>query len=124
MLAPISAWIAIRGQIVSEHSVDLLPAIVLGVAVLLWVAGFDMIYACQDAQFDRQTGLHSIPARWGVAAALRLAALCHAGMLVAAVAAASGLSAVGLDLSGRHRWPWPHCWFTSIVWSGRMTCNG
>lgn len=81
MLAPICAWIAIRGQAVMQSPADLLPAVVLGGAVLLWVAGFDMIYACQDVQFDRSAGLSSVPARWGVAAALRVAAACHAGMI-------------------------------------------
>ena len=73
MLAPISAWIAIRGQQVMEHPLDLLPAIVLGGAVMLWVAGFDIIYACQDVEFDVAAGLHSVPARLGVAVALLLA---------------------------------------------------
>ncbi len=81
MLAPISAWIALRGQAVSEHPTDLLPAAVLGGAVLLWVAGFDMIYACQDVQFDRPQGLRSMAVRLGVPGALRLAAVCHAGMV-------------------------------------------
>jgi len=75
MLAPLAAWVAVRGAL------DWAP-VVLGGAVLLWVAGFDMIYACQDAAFDRTMRLHSIPARWGVAGALRLAALCHLGMAV------------------------------------------
>jgi 4-hydroxybenzoate polyprenyltransferase len=83
MLAPLSAWIAIRGQIVLAHPADLRPAAVLGLAVLLWVSGFDIIYACQDAEFDVKNGLHSVPARLGVARALRLAALCHLGMIVA-----------------------------------------
>jgi len=83
MLAPLSAWIAIRGQIVLAQPADLLPAAVLGLAVLLWVSGFDIIYACQDAEFDVEHGLHSVPARLGVARALRLAALCHLGMIVA-----------------------------------------
>src|SRR5262249_19434064 len=48
MLVPVSAWIAIRGEQVLEDPLDLLPAIVLGGAVMLWVAGFDIIYACQD----------------------------------------------------------------------------
>ncbi len=82
MLAPISAWIAIRGEQVMEHPLDLLPAVVLGGAVLLWVAGFDIIYACQDVDFDRAAGLHSVPARLGVAGALRLAAMCHVGMVI------------------------------------------
>ena len=79
MLAPISAWIAIRGEAVLANVADLLPAVVLGGAVMLWVAGFDMIYACQDADFDKQQKLHSIPARLGVRGALRLAAVCHLG---------------------------------------------
>jgi 4-hydroxybenzoate polyprenyltransferase len=77
MLAPVSAWIAIRGQWLLSQPADLLPALILGGAVLAWVAGFDMIYACQDAEFDRRAKLHSIPARWGIALALRLAAICH-----------------------------------------------
>ncbi len=81
MLAPVCAWIAIRGQAVMRSPADLLPAIVLGAAVLLWVAGFDMIYACQDEEFDRAAGLSSVPARWGVPAALRIAAVCHAAMI-------------------------------------------
>lgn len=77
-LSPIAAWIAIRGEIVLEYPYDLLPALALGGAVLTWVAGFDIIYACQDFEFDRQSGLHSIPARWGIKRALRIAAVCHA----------------------------------------------
>lgn len=82
MLAPVCAWIAIRGEAVLAAPGDLLPAVVLGGAVLLWVAGFDIIYACQDVEFDRQAGLFSVPARLGVARALHLAALCHLGMVV------------------------------------------
>lgn len=81
MLAPIAAWIALRGAVVIHDPRDLLPALALGMAVLLWVAGFDIIYACQDAEFDRQSNLHSVPARWGVPRALRFAALCHLAML-------------------------------------------
>jgi 4-hydroxybenzoate polyprenyltransferase len=81
MLAPVAAWIALRGAEVMARPGDLLPALALGTAVLLWTAGFDMIYACQDVEYDREVGLHSIPARIGVAGALRLAAVCHAGML-------------------------------------------
>jgi 4-hydroxybenzoate polyprenyltransferase len=82
MLAPMSAWIAIRGAAVVRDPRDLLPAVVLGGAVLLWVAGFDMIYACQDVDFDRQQALKSMPVRLGVRGALRLAAACHAGTVV------------------------------------------
>jgi 4-hydroxybenzoate polyprenyltransferase len=74
MLAPLAAWVAIRAEVAW-------PPALLGLAVLLWVAGFDMIYACQDAAFDVRMRLRSVPARFGVAAALRLAAACHAGMV-------------------------------------------
>ncbi len=68
MMAPVSAWIALRGAVVVQSPLDLLPAATLGLAVLLWVAGFDMIYACQDAEFDVASQLHSVPARYGVRA--------------------------------------------------------
>lgn len=77
MLAPVCAWIAVRGQILLSDPSDLLPAVILGCAVLAWVAGFDVIYACQDADFDRGARLRSIPAALGVLGALRLAAVCH-----------------------------------------------
>ena len=77
MLAPISAWIALRGEVLLRQPSDLAPALMLGAAVLAWVAGFDMIYACQDAEFDRQARLQSVPAALGVIGALRLAAFCH-----------------------------------------------
>jgi 4-hydroxybenzoate polyprenyltransferase len=82
MLAPVASWIAIRGPQVITQPTDLMPAMVLGAAVLLWVAGFDMIYACQDTQFDRSVGLRSVPARWGVPGALRAAAACHVGTVL------------------------------------------
>jgi len=74
-IAPVAAWVALRAEIAWAP-------LVLGGAVVLWVAGFDIIYACQDLEFDVKMKLFSAPARWGVAAALRLAALCHAGMVV------------------------------------------
>ena len=79
MMAPVAAWIAIRGNLAW-------PPVLLGLAVLFWVAGFDVIYACQDAAFDRESGLRSIPSRFGIPNALRLAAVCHAvmvGLLIA-----------------------------------------
>jgi 4-hydroxybenzoate polyprenyltransferase len=75
LLAPVAAWIAIHKF--EQWQIPL----VIGLAVLFWVAGFDIIYACQDADFDRQARLHSIPARLGVPAALRLALLSHLLML-------------------------------------------
>lgn len=76
-LAPISAWIALRGEYLLGYPSDLLPAVMLGGAVFAWVSGFDMIYACQDATFDKSIGLRSIPATLGVVGAFRLAAFCH-----------------------------------------------
>ena len=69
-IAPVGAWLAIRGSFAA-------PPIVLGVAVLCWVAGFDTIYACQDASFDRSAGLHSLPARLGIRRALLVARGLH-----------------------------------------------
>ena len=69
-LAPIGAWIAVTGRIA-------LPAVVLGVAVLFWVAGFDILYALMDIEFDRQSGLFSIPARLGVNGGILVARLFH-----------------------------------------------
>jgi 4-hydroxybenzoate polyprenyltransferase len=77
LLAPVAAWIAIRGLDVAELPVPL----VLGGAVLFWVAGFDILYACQDIDFDRKAGLRSVPAAVGVPASLRIAAGCHCVML-------------------------------------------
>lgn len=77
MLAPVSAWIALRGEILLSRPADILPAVLLGIAVLTWVSGFDIIYACQDADYDRSAKLRSIPALLGVNGALRLAAFCH-----------------------------------------------
>ncbi len=68
--APLGAWIAVTGGL---HAAPL----VLGAAVLTWVAGFDTIYACQDVVFDRAHGLHSLPARFGVATALNVARGLH-----------------------------------------------
>jgi 4-hydroxybenzoate polyprenyltransferase len=81
--SPIAAWIAIRGEQVIAHPIDLLPALVLGAAVLTWVAGFDILYACQDYDVDVAAGHHSIPARLGIQNSLRLAAACHLLTIIA-----------------------------------------
>jgi len=71
-LSPVGAWVAAGAEL------PLLPvASALGLAVLFWTAGFDVIYACQDIGFDRAAGLHSIPARWGMARALLWARVFH-----------------------------------------------
>lgn len=72
--APIGAWIAIRGAVE-------LPALMLGGIVLFWVAGFDILYALQDLEFDREAGLHSIPVALGVRGSLWAARLFHLIML-------------------------------------------
>jgi 4-hydroxybenzoate polyprenyltransferase len=84
MLAPICAWIAIRGSVVSEQWTDLLPAVALGTCVCLWVTGFDILYACQDFGFDRSRGLHSVPARFGIRGGLNIAKFLHLAMFVLA----------------------------------------
>ncbi|KAA1257742.1 4-hydroxybenzoate octaprenyltransferase [Rubripirellula obstinata] len=91
-LSPIAAWVAIRGgymgafpnsssELIGWLS-DLAVPTILAVAVALWVTGFDIIYACQDAAFDADAGLNSVPARFGIAGALRIAAACHVVMLI------------------------------------------
>ncbi|HET7876475.1 MAG TPA: UbiA-like polyprenyltransferase [Methylomirabilota bacterium] len=69
-IAAAGGWIAVRGVFDP-------PAYVLWGALTVWIAGFDLIYACQDVEFDRREGLHSVPARFGVAAALHAAKACH-----------------------------------------------
>jgi 4-hydroxybenzoate polyprenyltransferase len=76
-LSPVAAWIALRGEAVLANSTDLLPSLLLGGAVLSWVAGFDIIYACQDYEADIKAKLHSVPAKFGIPGALRIAAACH-----------------------------------------------
>ena len=87
-LAPVGAWIAVTGGIA-------LPPLVLGLAVLFWVAGFDILYACQDRDFDRDSGLHSIPVRFGLAGALNIARGLH-GLAVLSMLALGALTPLGL----------------------------
>ncbi len=81
-LSPVCAWLAVRGEQVIQHPADVGPAVGLALAIAAWVMGFDIIYACQDAKFDKGQGLHSVPARFGVAGALRIAAAAHLFMLL------------------------------------------
>jgi len=69
-LAPLGAWVAIAGRF------DLAP-LLLAVGVMFWVAGFDIIYACDDFDFDRAEGVHSIPARFGIRPGLKISSAFH-----------------------------------------------
>lgn len=73
--APLGAWVAIRGEIS-------LPPVLLGCAVMFWSAGFDVLYALQDLDFDRSSGLHSIPVKLGVNGSLIVARLFHLAMVI------------------------------------------
>jgi len=70
MIAPVGAFMAVTGIIT-------LPVFILGLTVMFWVAGFDILYALQDAKFDKQYGLQSVPVRFGVSKALIIAAISH-----------------------------------------------
>ena len=103
--APIGAWIALRGTI------EVSP-LILGLAVMLWVSGFDIIYSCQDWEFDGKESLYSIPRRFGITAALRISVFLHLimiGILVflfwkegVGTISYLGLAVVGLLLAYEH----------------------
>jgi 4-hydroxybenzoate polyprenyltransferase len=97
-IAPSAAWIAVRGELAA-------PAVLLTAAVLLWVGGFDVIYACQDEEFDRCSGLHSLPARLGIGRALLVSRLMHAAsvvllLLLPALVPLGGIYLAGVILAG------------------------
>ena len=77
-IAPAAAWIAVRGSFDARIAV-------LTALVLLWVGGFDVLYACQDLSHDRAVGLHSVPAAFGIPAAFRIARAMHTGMILLAI---------------------------------------
>ncbi|HEY7653671.1 MAG TPA: UbiA-like polyprenyltransferase [Methylomirabilota bacterium] len=87
-IAAAGGWIAVRAAF------DL-PVYVLWLALTVWIAGFDLIYACQDVEFDRRHGLHSVPARFGIAAALTTARVCHV-LTIAAFALLGWMMGLGL----------------------------
>jgi len=90
--APIGAWIALKGSISSAP-------LILGFAVALWVAGFDIIYSCQDVEFDRNKSLFSIPKRFGIRAALWISGILHLIMLgiLAFLFVQEGLGTIGFS---------------------------
>lgn len=105
-ISPSAAWIAVRGDLMNE-----IP-ILLSLFVLMWTAGFDVLYACQDYDFDRRAGLRSIPARFGIRNSLWIARLFHAQAFAVlallylssglAWPALAGVGAVGLLLIYQH----------------------
>ncbi|MGH7768416.1 MAG: UbiA-like polyprenyltransferase, partial [Candidatus Binatia bacterium] len=110
-LAPVGAWLAISGA--PSSPAELVIPLSLGLAVLFWLAGFDIIYSLQDYEFDRSHGLYSIPARFGVASGLRLSSLFHmvtvVFLLLVGLSAHlgviywAGVAAVSLILFWEHR---------------------
>ncbi|HEU4509858.1 MAG TPA: UbiA-like polyprenyltransferase [Pyrinomonadaceae bacterium] len=106
-IAPTGAWIAVRGEIGSP------VPLLLSLVVLLWTAGFDVLYACQDYHFDRREGLKSIPARFGISRALWIARALHAAAFLTLVwlfvvtqlgpVAFAGVIATGALLVYQHR---------------------
>ena len=78
-ISPSAAWIAVRGTLYDE------VPILLSVLVLMWTAGFDVLYACQDFEFDRKAGLRSIPAKFGIKNSLKIARLFHAQAFIVLV---------------------------------------
>ena len=87
-LAPIGAWVGVTGELSW-------PPLVLGLAVAVWIAGFDLLYACQDLAFDQSVGLHSFPARFGVRATLWTSVVLH-GATVALLALVGVVLGLGL----------------------------
>lgn len=92
-IAPVGAWIAVTGAFA-------LAPILLGLSVLLWTAGFDVIYALQDEEHDRRVGLQSIPARWGARPALVVSAALHALMIPLLLAVCRLTGSDGAFLAG------------------------
>lgn len=111
-ISPSAAWIAVRGALDSEVPV------LLSVIVLMWTAGFDVLYACQDYEYDRKSGLRSIPARFGIKNSLYIARLFHVQSFVILVLlyfvtelgmlALAGVIAVGCLLIYQHTLVKPH----------------
>lgn len=99
-LAPIAAQIALQNRVTW-------PVGLVGIAVALWTAGFDLLYSLQDTSFDVEKGLHSVPAKLGSRAALGLSILSFIGML-SLLTVAGGMSQVGV-------WYWSGLWFVAMI---------
>ncbi|MHC1784097.1 MAG: UbiA-like polyprenyltransferase [Anaerolineaceae bacterium] len=99
-LAPVGAWVVVRGSL---FTIEDAPAWVLLAIVTLWIGGFDLLYACQDTEFDREFKLHAIPARYGPAFALRLSVACHILMMALLVLFGALMC-----------WSWPY-WLAMVI---------
>jgi 4-hydroxybenzoate polyprenyltransferase len=99
-VAPVGAWLAVRG-----HLTQLCPPMVLALAVVFWLVGFDIIYATQDYESDKALGLHSLPVRFGIAGSLRFAQFAHTVMAALLL---------GFGLISQMGWPYYAGW-TAIV---------
>ena len=104
-ISPAAAWIAIRGSLDWRM-------LILCAAVTLWVGGFDVLYACQDVEFDKSAGLHSIPKRFGIARALVFARAMHIAM-VCCWHGSLGAFILRGRLGPESQWS-RRCWPTSI----------
>lgn len=124
-MVPTAVWLAVTGEISRA-------AVLLGAGAALWVAGFDIIYACQDVDVDRRQGLHSIPADYGIARGLWVAYGFHAAFVVSLVLVGSvlfvgpwyyaGVALTALILFYEHRLVTPHD--LSKVNAAFFTANG
>lgn len=92
-ISPSAAWIAVRGNVIDE------VPLLLSIFVMIWTAGFDVLYACQDFEYDRRSGLRSIPARFGIKNALWIARLFHVQSFIVLVLLylATGMSWLALS---------------------------
>ncbi len=113
-VGPIGAWIGVTGH-------WSWTPVLLGLAVGLWIGGFDLIYALQDIDSDRAEGVYSLPARFGPVVALRTAAVTH--VVTLGLFAGSALSCMRVP-GGGSAWPsWRSASATSTAWSSRTTCR-
>ena len=101
-IAPVGGWIAAGGPLSMEP-------VLLGLAIGTWVAGFDILYACQDLEFDKREGLQSIPVRYGLARAITISRMLHAATvlvlaMVGGLAGLNGIYAAGVVLVGLLLW--------------------
>ncbi|MCL1939847.1 MAG: putative 4-hydroxybenzoate polyprenyltransferase [Desulfovibrionaceae bacterium] len=101
-LAPVAGWLSVQPYFA-------LTPILLGLGVLFWIAGFDILYSCQDVSFDRDIGLHSLPVRFGLQGAMLISAFCHLNTVLFLLLA-------GLDLTLAPGWYLTLAGVAAILW--------